>query len=70
MTEMNGKYGKVLWWSKDRELGIIKDENGDKYYFDANVVVDGNVERGASVKFVHSIEFKDRLCADLVSLVK
>ncbi len=63
--------GRVLWWSKKDENGVILDAHGNEYYFDRSVLNIGpkqKVSSGQIVIFKKNIQINEILCAKDVEI--
>ena len=60
--------GKILWWDKKDENGIIVDAQGNEYYFDVSVI-DGrksSPKQGTLVIFKINESINETVCAKSV----
>lgn len=63
--------GKVLWWDDRDGIGVIKDVDGRKFYFDVSVLTAqqrGKMKSGVAVRFEQNPEIPEALCARKVAL--
>ena len=61
------KIGRILWWSKKDNNGIIIDSKDNEYYFDISVLTN-EVSNGQRVVFEKNTNITDCLCAKNVEI--
>lgn len=62
--------GIILWWDSRHLEGVIKGEDGKRYYFNSSVVKrippKSKIRDSQVVTFLQNIHIKHALCADAV----
>ena len=63
-------YGRVLWWDEKKLYGVIKDPEGNRYYFDISVLSiskNTKIKSGLIVRFEVNTKITTALCAHRVA---